>query len=141
MTLMDAISIFSLFVGIASIILAIYAMASANRSEERSKKNFENTQAMMREFYDRTKDLLNDIDKRANAIETVTSSSQEKLLSTVTAIVNETVLPKKEDAGEKFAMLFMQQLLSNPQGAKDMMNALKPFIEMSQPKEAKKKDG
>ena len=132
MGLLDVISVLSLFVGLVSIVLAIYTMISSNRSEERSKENFHKTQEMVREFYDRTKELLNEIDKRSNAIETVVTSSQEQLLSTITTIVNETVIPKKEDTSEKMTMLFLQQLIQNPKGAAEMMTALQPIIELSE---------
>jgi predicted component of viral defense system (DUF524 family) len=129
MSMMDMLSIFSLFVGLTSIGMALYAMNSSKRSEERTRDNFERTQAMMQQFYDKTKDLLNEVDKRASIIESVTTNSQEKLLSTMTTILNETVIPKKEDMGEQLGLLFFQHLLSNPQNAASMMETLKPFIE------------
>ena len=130
--LMDIISILSLFVGVISIILAIYAMSSSKKAEERSKQNFIDTQEKIRDFYDKTKEVLNEIDKRSSTTETIVSNSQEKLLNTMTQIINETVIPKKEDIGEQLGMMFFQQLLSNPKNSKDIINALQPFIEMAE---------
>ncbi|WP_420644862.1 hypothetical protein [Candidatus Leptofilum sp.] len=132
MTLIDAISVISLVVGATSIILAVFAMNSAKRSEEKSLENFNNTQAMMRDFYDRTKDLLNEIDKRASTTEAIVKDSQEKLLTTITEIVSETILPQKEDLGEKLGLMLMQQMVSDPDAATRTLNALMPFAELGQ---------
>ncbi len=50
----------------------------------------------------------------------------------MTNIINETVIPKKEDMGEQFAMMFVQNLLTEPEKAGDMMKTLQPFIDMAQ---------
>lgn len=138
LSLLDIISILSLLVGIISIVLAIYSMASSKRAEERSKQNFIDTQDKIRDFYDKTKEVLNEIDKRSSTTETVVSNSQEKLLNTMTQIINETVIPKKEDMGEQLGMMFFQQLLSNPKNSSEMINALQPFIDMAEKMENKK---
>ncbi len=52
MSLMDILTILSLVVGIASIVLAVFSMISANNFERRSQENFEKTQKMMNEIYD-----------------------------------------------------------------------------------------
>ena len=67
MNLMDVLTILSLAVGIASIVLAVFSMISANNSERRSQENFEKTQKMMNEIYDKTKDLLHEIDNKSSA--------------------------------------------------------------------------
>ncbi len=68
MSLMVILAILSLFVGIASIVLAIVSMKSASSSERRSQENFEKTQKMMNEIYDKTKDLLHEIDVKSSSI-------------------------------------------------------------------------
>lgn len=139
MSLMDILAIISFVVGIISIVLAIYAMAASSRSEQRSKENFDRTQEMIRQFYDRTKELLNDIDRRTSVMEKVVLGNQEHLMNTMTNIVNETVLPKKQDAGEQFGMMFMQQLFTNPKDAAGIMETLKPLMEMAELAEKSKK--
>ncbi len=139
MTYMDVLTVLSLLVGLVSIGLAVFAMQFAKKSEEQSRDNFERTQDMMRSFYDKTKDLLNEVDKRTSVTEKAISSSQQQLLSTMTSIVNETVIPKKQDVGEQIGLMFFQQLLSNPKEAGGMMEALKPFMDMVE--QDKKKTG
>ncbi|WP_127576760.1 hypothetical protein [Paenibacillus barengoltzii] len=130
MSLMDVLSLLSLFVGIVSIILAIFAMYSANRSEQRSKDNFDKTQEMISKFYESTKDLLHQIETRTSVTEKVVLSNQDQLLNTMTTIVNETVIPKKQDMGEQIGMMFFQQLISNPQGTSEMLKPLKEIASM-----------
>ena len=128
MSIMDVLSVFSLFVGLLSIILAVFAMYSANRSEQRSKENFDKTQEMIRLFYDKTKEVLSQIETRTSVTEKVVLDNQDHLMKTMTTIVNETVIPKKQDMGEQVGMMFFQQLFNNPQG---MSDALKPLMEIS----------
>jgi len=41
----------------------------------------------------------------------------------------------------QMAMMFLQQLMTNPEGANDMMKALTPFIEQSQSQKGKPRKG
>ena len=101
--------------GLASIVLAVVAMALARASEKMSQANFEKTQEllqknynetqkMMFDIYDKTKDALAHIDKKAEVIENVVQRSQEQLMNTVTNLINETMIPKKQDIGEQFGI-------------------------------------
>src|SRR5262245_32845801 len=79
MTASDWLSLLSLIIGLFSIVLAIFSMVVAGRAEARSKKNFDDTQAMVRQFYDGTKDLLNQIEKRTSMTEVLIVESHTKL--------------------------------------------------------------
>jgi|GEM_PF-4699651 len=129
MTLTDILAVLSFAVGIAAIGLAVYTLNMSARAERRSKQNFTDTQNMMRDFYEKTKEVLNEIDKRATNTENLISGSQKELLSTITNIINETVIPKKVDKAEEIGMLFFQQLLTDPEKAVNSLNALLPLID------------
>ena len=97
MSLMDILTILSLFVGIASIVLAIVSMKSAASSERRSQENFEKTQKMMNEIYDKTKDLLHEIDVKSSSISGMVEKNQTQL-TTLFSNVLEKVLPSQNES-------------------------------------------
>ena len=90
-------AIMSFIVGIVSIVLAIVAMTTAKSAEKNSQENFEKTQRMMHEIYDKTKDALAQIDKKSEVIEHVVQRNEEQLLNTMTNLINEVVIPKRPD--------------------------------------------
>ena len=94
MNKMDVLTIISLIVGIVSIVLAIISMISAANSEKRSQENFEKTQKMMNEIYDKTKDLLHDIDTKSSAISGMVEKNQTQL-TTLFANVLDKALPNQ----------------------------------------------
>ena len=94
MNMMDVLTVISLIVGIASIVLAIISMISAANSEKRSQENFEKTQKMMNEIYDKTKDLLHDIDTKSSAISVMVEKNQTQL-TTLFANVLDKALPNQ----------------------------------------------
>lgn len=124
----------SLFVGVASLALAIYTISLARNSEKEIRESFVRQEDRVRQQYERVQALLSEIDKRSAVTETVVRESQDKLLNTLSTLLHETAIPKQEDMGEKFGMMFMQQMMSNPKQANQMLSALQPLIEMSQGK-------
>lgn len=125
----------SLIVGIISIVLAIVAMVSSKRAEQESLRNFEKTQELLQksyestqrilqENYEKTKELLAEIDKKAAVIDSVVQRNQEQMMSTITNIVNETVIPKKRDLGEEIGAQFIMGLLSHPEQAQASLDGL-----------------
>lgn len=126
LTLIDFISLLS---SIASLILAIVAIIAARTSEKEVRDNFQNTQKMLIEYENRMKEVLSEIDKKSSIIEKTVSESQKELMTTMMNIINETVIPKKNDMGEEFAMMFMQNIMKDPSQATQIMNSLKPFID------------
>lgn len=84
----------------------------------------------MAEYQDKTKDVLAEIDKRAAVIERTVTESQRHLMDTMTNIINETVIPKKPDAGEQMGLQFMQQMLANPAQAGESMKGLAEIMEI-----------
>lgn len=129
------INIVSLISGIVSVVLAIVAIQAAKVSEKEVRDNFEKTQKMLIEYESRMKATLAEIDKKSAIIEKTVSESQKDLMNTMTNIINETVIPKKQDMGEQFAAMFMSQLLSNPHEANSIVDAMKPIIELANTKQ------
>lgn len=125
----------SLISGIVSVVLAIVAIQAAKVSEKEVRDNFEKTQKMLIEYESRMKATLAEIDKKSAIIEKTVSESQKDLMNTMTNIINETVIPKKQDMGEQFAAMFMSQLLSNPHEANSIVDAMKPIIELANTKQ------
>ena len=91
------INIISLISSIASLILAIVAIQAAKSSEKEVRDNFEKTQNMLIEYESRMKATLAEIDKKSAIIEKTVSESQKELMNTMTNIINETIIPKKQD--------------------------------------------
>jgi hypothetical protein len=118
------ITTISFAVGIVSIALAIIAMFSSKATEKRSQENFEKTQSMMHDIYDKTKDALAQIDKKAEIIDAVVQRNQEQLIKTMTNILNETVIPKKPDMGEEIGTQFLANILKNPADATENIKTL-----------------
>lgn len=140
----------SLIVGIISIVLAIVAMVSSKKAEQESlrnfektqellQKNYESTQKMLQENYEKTKELLAEIDKKAAVIDSVVQRNQEQMMSTITNIVNETVIPKKRDFGEEIGAQFVMGLLSNSEQAQASLNNLEALAELMQKYPSQKK--
>ena len=137
------IGIVSLVVGVVSIVLAIVAMDSSKKAEQQSQHNFERTQELLnqnyemtqnalRENHDKTKELLADIDKKAAVIDSVVQRNQEQMMSTLTNIVNETVIPKKPNYGEQLGVEFLKGVLLNPDSMTSSIKGLNALIEITE---------
>ncbi len=120
-TLFDVVSFVA---SIASLVLAVVAIHAAKTSEREVRENFEKTQAVMREYQDRTKEVLAEIDKKSAVIERTVSESQKQLMDVMTNIINETVIPKKVDMGEQMGAQFFQSFMKNPQKGAEMIQGL-----------------
>lgn len=127
---MSVFDVISFLASVTSLILAIVAIAAAKNSEREVRANFEKTQRVMAEYQDKTKDVLAEIDKRAAVIERTVTESQRHLMDTMTNIINETVIPKKPDAGEQMGLQFMQQMLANPDQAGESMKGLADIMQI-----------
>jgi Fe2+ transport system protein B len=102
---MDLMTTLSLVVGIVSIVLAIVAMITAKSSEKNSQDNFEKTQKMMHEIYDKTKDALAQIDKKSEIIEHVVQRNEEQLLNTMTNLISEVLIHKRPEEDDKHKII------------------------------------
>ncbi len=122
--------VITVITGVVSVVLAVFAIWIGKSSERESRRNFERTQNAMREYNDKTKEVLAEIDKRAAVIEKTVTDSQQQLLDTVTNIVRETAVPTKPDLGEQMAAQFFQVMMTDPAKANDMITALQKFGEM-----------
>ncbi|REL35699.1 hypothetical protein [Thalassotalea euphylliae] len=112
---LSLLDLISLVASIASLILAVVAIQAAKSSEKEVRENFLKTQEMLNQFESRNKEVMAEIDKKSAVIERTVSDSQQKLMDTLTNILNETVIPKKEDMGEKMGMQMLEQMMSNPE--------------------------
>lgn len=110
MEIMDILAILSLFVGIVSIVLAIISMKSASNSEKRSQENFEKTQKMMNEIYDKTKDLLHNIDIKSSSISGMVEKNQTQL-TTLFANVLDKALPSQQQEISKMTQDDIDKIL------------------------------
>ena len=117
----DISFIVTLITGVASVVLAIFAIWFSKTAERESRANFE-----------KTRDLLAEIDKRATVTEKTVAESHQQLLNTVTNLLNRTAVPTKPDIGEELGMKFMEALMQNPSQAEEMVKGLQPLIEMSE---------
>ena len=92
---MDIIFAISLITGTTSIVLAIVAIWYSNLAEKKSS-----------ESYQRTNQVLSDISQKAAVIESTVSTTQEKLVNTITDIAT----PHRETQEE----MFMKKFMENP---------------------------
>ena len=91
----------SILTGVVSIAIAVIAMWISLRAERESRAN-----------YDRTKDVLAQIDTKAAVVETVVKENQQQLLNTITSLL----VPNSETMDEKMGMAIVQAFAQNPQG-------------------------
>ena len=135
------VGIISLIVGIISIVLALVAMYSSKKSEQQSlhnfektqellQKNYEATQKLLQDNYDKTKDLLAAIDKKAAVIDSVVQKNQSQMMDTLTRIVNETVIPHKQDVSEELAAQFLRGFISDSEQAQSSLKNLGALAEL-----------
>ena len=115
--------------GVVSVVLAGFAIWLAKSSERESRANFERTQKTMRDYYEKTKDVLAEIDKRATVTEKTVTETQQQLLDTVTNLLKETAVPTKPDVGEQMGVLFFQNLMEDPEQATKKLEALQSFAD------------
>jgi hypothetical protein len=117
----DVLSWLSLIVGIGSIAISVFAIWYARTTEQESRGQF-----------NKTKDLLSEIDKRSALIERTVSDSQKDMMATITRIIDATVIPQKQNMGELFAAEMMQSLMQDPAKGAKTLKALQPFIDLAQ---------
>ena len=111
---MDVPSTVSLIVGVVSVVVAAFAMRQANAAAKESRQNFE-----------KTRDLLAEIDKRAAVTEQIVAENQRDLLDTVKKLA----IPEKPDMGQEIGLAIMTKLLENPEG---MSNSLEQFAKLAE---------
>ena len=130
--------IITVVTGVVSVVLAVFAIWLAKSSERESQANFERTQNTMRDYYEKTKDVLAEIDKRATVTERSVTDSQRQLLDTVTNLLNETVVPAKPDFGQQVGLEFFQRMIQEPDKAPQLMAAIQPLIEQTETQQQSK---
>ena len=114
----NLISWVSLAVGIVSIALAVFAIWISKSAERESREN-----------YEKTKDVLAEIQKSAAVIETTVSANQQQLLETVTTILKETTVPEKMSMQDQAGMMMLQAMLDNPESMGAMMQSLQSLAQ------------
>jgi hypothetical protein len=139
MNITDIIAWVSLFVGIGSLAVSGYTIWLARETERETRESFRRQEDRMQQQYERTKDLLAQVDSKAQSIDQSVKGAQERLLDTVTGLINQAYIPKKPDAGEQMGLMFLQAMLQNPDGADKMAKAMQPLIELGQKAQHEKK--
>ena len=91
---------FTAVVGIVSIVLAVVAIGSSILSERRSQENF-----------NRTQEALAEVSEKAAVVERAVTTTQDKLLETVTAIAK----PRELTEEERSQQMIMPLLEKNPE--------------------------
>ena len=81
--------------------------------------------AERRDNYERTKDVLAQIDKRAAVTESIVAENRRELLDTVRQLV----IPEKPDINAQMQMELMKGLVQNPEGLGDAMAQMMAFAE------------
>ncbi|MEN4006738.1 MAG: hypothetical protein PQ964_05245 [Methanobacteriaceae archaeon] len=94
-TIVDGISIAA---GGISIILAIIAIWFSIRAEKESRDN-----------YEKTKDVLSNINEKSAVIETTVNKAQKQLLDTITKILEETTIPKQASPEEQLVWNYYER--------------------------------
>ncbi|MXY46089.1 MAG: hypothetical protein F4Y44_03705 [Chloroflexi bacterium] len=108
----------SFVTGVVSIVLAIVAIWISKSAERESREN-----------YEKTKDVLAEINKSAAVIETTVSANQQQLLETVTTILKETAVPEKVSMQYQAGMMLLKAMLENPKNMSEMVQSLQSLSE------------
>jgi predicted outer membrane protein len=140
MSQIDLVAIVSLFASIAALAVSIYTIWLAHLSEQRMQRLFDNTHSLIGQHFEKVKDVLAEIDKRAMLIDKTVSDSQQSMLQTLTRIIDETVIPKKVDVGEQMAAAFMQSFIDDPTKAGKGLEKMLPLVEMVRQMQQPKSD-
>ena len=113
---MDIPIVVSLVVGFVSLVIAAIAMALGLLAQRESRSN-----------YDRTKEVLAEIDKRAAVIEKTVTESERQLLETVRRLV----IPEKPDIGEQVGIEMAKAMFDDPDKITNMMKTMKELQDIS----------
>jgi hypothetical protein len=111
---LDIPTTISIIVGTLSVAIACFAMVQAQTAARESRANHE-----------KTKDVLGQIDKKAEVIEKVVADNQRDLLETVKKLA----IPEKPNLGEEIGMEFFKAMIQDP----DKFNSMIPtLVQLSQ---------
>ena len=106
---MDIPTTISIIVGALSVAIACFAMVQAQSAARESRAN-----------YDKTKDVLGQIDKKAEVIEKVVADNQRELFDTVKKLA----IPEKPDPGEAIGMELFKAMIQDPDKFNSMISTL-----------------
>lgn len=111
---MDTPSTVSVIIGAVSMAVALIAMWQANTAARESRANFE-----------KTRDVLAEIDKRAAVTEQIVAENQKELLDTVKRLA----IPEQPDVSDQMGVALMTKLLENPEGLGDSLEQIMRLAE------------
>lgn len=120
----------SLFVGVAALVLSFYTIWLARQTERETRESFQRAEDRMADHYEKLKAVLAAIETRSATTEQSVKLSQDHLLTTITNLVNETIIPKKPDMGEQIGMQFFQSLMNNPEGGMKQIESLAGLMQI-----------
>lgn len=120
----------SLFVGIAAFALSMYTIWLARATEREIREQFQRSEDRMREHYEKVKDVLSSIEIKGATTEQTVRISQEHLITTITNLINEMIIPKKQDMGDQISLLVAQSLLDDPTGAEKRIQSIPGIMQL-----------
>ena len=106
---MDVTTAISIIVGAVSVVVSSFAIWLAQSAGRESRAN-----------YEKTKDVLAEIDKKATVIETIVADNQRELLETVKKLA----IPEKPDPGEEIGLEFLKAMTRDPDSFNKMLPTL-----------------
>ena len=127
----------SLFVGVAALVLSFYTIWLTRQTERETRESFQRAEDRMADHYEKLKAVLAAIETRSATTEQSVKLSQDHLLTTITNLVNETVIPKKPDMGEQIGMQFFQSFMNNPEGSTKQLEAFAGLMQIVKEQESK----
>ena len=131
-SIMDSIMWFSLIASIFSIILAIVAITTSKNLEKQTQNNLDRTQSFMQEQYDKTKDVLAEIDKRSTITENTVNESLNKISGATKKTVDESIVSNNQDLGDQLEFMLLQLIKQDPERGEKLIESLKPLIARDQ---------
>ncbi len=108
--------------------MAIVAITTSKNLERQTQNNLDRTQSFIQEQYDKTKDVLAEIDKRSTITENTVNESLKKILGTTNKTVDEYIVGKNQDLGDQLEFMLMQLIKQDPERAEKLFESLKPLI-------------
>lgn len=121
----------SIIVGVLAMVLGVISIIISYEARNTSKEN--RTEAAS--YYEKTKDLLHEIDKRSATMEEKVSDNFKNMMDTQSDLITKTIIPQTPSMEEKMGMAFMTKLFESPQGMEAMTKLLQQEVDAAKKNE------
>lgn len=111
------VNIMAISLGAVSIIIAMEAKAASSLNRK-----------LALEYYDKSKELLHEIDKRSKIMEDKVSDNFQQLLDTQKDLISKMIIPKQHTFEEELTTEFVKKLLQTPNGTAILTDIIKQNI-------------